>query len=106
MSLCHCNGKVIAKPLALTIFPFNTVAAFIMKQFPGPNENGLGFLREKTEENPRYSAVWRGPLAPTFSLVLWIFKEKTKRIKLLAQLELNSQPLGWKSDALTTVPPV
>ena len=39
-------------------------------------------------------------------VMLWIFKEKTKRIKLLVQLELNSQPLGWKSDALTTVPPV
>ena len=39
-------------------------------------------------------------------LLLWIFKEKIKRIKLLVQLESNSQPLGWNSDALTTVPPV
>ena len=60
---------MIAKHLSLTILPFNAVATFIMKQFPGPNENGLAFLREKTEEHPRYSAVWRGPLAPTLSLV-------------------------------------
>ena len=38
--------------------------------------------------------------------LLWIFKRKNKRIKSEMQLESNSQPLGWKSDVLTTVPPV
>ena len=29
----------------------------------------MAFFRENTVENPRYSAVWRGPVAPTLILV-------------------------------------
>ena len=38
--------------------------------------------------------------------MLWILERKKKRIKLEVQLESNSQPLGWESNALTTAPPV
>ena len=40
------------------------------------------------------------------TLCYGFLKEKIKRIKLEVQLESNSQPLGWKSDVLTTAPPV
>ena len=33
-------------------------------QFPGPDEEGLAFMRETTLKFPRAAGVWLGPLEP------------------------------------------
>ena len=104
-------GPVVDKFCPLANYEILSPNRFCCKQFPGPNEEGLAFLREKTRESPRCNAVWKGAFGPSLVLkhsetIANVIRtsgisytaqvEKLKRVVCFGSFAVNEFTNTWK----------